>query len=45
MDWKGSSLRKKVEFGDFVFNSEVDKKILTESEVEYYINMLRYNAK
>ena len=45
IDWKTSKLKEKVDQGQFLFNPDNDTNIYREEEIEYMINMLKYNAK
>lgn len=47
IDWKESKLRELllIPGGDVSFNPERDSSIFREDEIEYTINMLRFNAK
>ena len=44
-DWKFSKLKTKVEQGTFLFNPDKDPNYYREDDIDYMINMLRFNVK
>ena len=44
-DWKFSKLKIKVEQGTFLFNPDKDPNYYREDDIDYMINMLRFNVK
>jgi hypothetical protein len=44
-DWKYSKLKIKVEQGTFLFNPDKDPNYYREDDIDYMINMLRFNVK
>ncbi len=45
IDWKFSKIKGKVEQGVFLFNPDKDPSFFREDDIDYMINMLRYNVK
>ncbi len=44
-DWKFSKLKVKVEQGTFLFYPDKDPSYYREDDIDYMINMLRFNVK
>ena len=44
-DWKHSKIKAKVDQGIFLFNPDKDPTFFREDDIDYMVNMLRYNVK
>jgi hypothetical protein len=44
-DWKFSKIKEKVEQGNYLFNPDKDPTYFREDDIDYMINMLRFNVK